>query len=181
MSFIEVKSGAPTAPQNWQDGTYVLRLASIGDPKTVLATKGQMAGQEVDLIDWTFVIDDTASPFHGLEVRRSTSTASGPKSTMYGILTALLGGRVPAVGQRFDKADLVERRVLGALALEESGYIRVNALTALPAAMLGQQFAAATGTPTRGTPPPAKTNGAPLNLQPAEAPTQPTAADDLPF
>lgn len=179
MPFIEVKSGAPQAPQDWQDGTYRLQLTGIADPKTVTAQKGQMAGQDVDLIDWTFVID-AGQPFVGLEIRRSTSTASGPKSAMFPILTALLGGRPPAVGQKFEKADLIGRKVYGALAIEDSGYIRVNTLTALPAAELQQNFAQATGTPTRGTTP---VNGAPLNLQPAQpVPTQPPAqADDLPF
>src|SRR5690348_3713247 len=130
MPFIEVKSGAPEVPQNWRDGTHMIELTDIGDPKTVLAQKGQMAGKEVTLIDWTFVVAE--GPFQGLEVRRSTSTASGPKSGMYELLTALLGGQPPAVRQTFEKSDLIGRRVYGALALEPSGYIRINTVTALP-------------------------------------------------
>lgn len=147
MSFIEVKAGGSNIPDN----VYTLQLNAISDPKTVTAQRGPKAGQDIDLLDWTFVVSDPGSQFDGEEITESTSTASGPKSKMYAWITALLGGQPPAVGTRFEKSDLIGRLALGTIRKDESGWPRIANLGAIPASMLGQRVAAATGAPTGGT------------------------------
>lgn len=146
MPFIEVKRGGQEIPKGFTDGVYPVILTEISDPKTVTAQQGPKAGQDIELIDWTFAIDD--GEFESTIVEASTSTASGPKSKMYAFLTALLGGRPPAVGQTFEKGDLVGRRALATVHVDEAGWIRIDNLGAMPASMLGARVAKATGAPT---------------------------------
>lgn len=148
MAFIEVKSGGANIP----DGVYALQLLSISDPKTVTAQRGPKAGQDIDLLDWTYAVSDPGNPADGEQITESTSTSSGPKSKMYAWITALLGGQPPATGARFEKADLVGRLALGTIRTDESGWPRLANLGAMPAAMLGQRVAAVTGSPV--APPP---------------------------
>lgn len=147
MSFIEVKAGGIDIP----DGVYVLQLNAISDPKTVTAQRGPKAGQDVDLLDWTFVVNQPGHPKDGTEITESTSTASGPKSKMFAWITALMGGQPPQIGSRFEKSDLIGRLALGTIRTDEGGWPRLANLGAIPEAMLGQQIAHATGAPLAGT------------------------------
>lgn len=169
MPFIEVKQGGADI----DDGVYPVQLTAISDPKTVTAQRGPKAGQDIDLIDWKFTIDDPSNPaVDGKELEASTSTASGPKSKMYAYLTALLGGRAPGVGQTFEKGDLIGRLALATVRRDENGWPRIENLGAMPAAMAQRSFARATGTPT-AEPAPAQ----PLREAVGAAP----AGNDLPF
>ena len=76
MPFITVNRGGPDIPQNFTPGAYIVVLSDISGPKTVTAQRGPKAGQDIDLLDWTFNVFD--GEFEGLEVTASTSTASGP-------------------------------------------------------------------------------------------------------
>jgi len=173
VAFVTVSSGGTS---DVEEGVYAVRLVSISDPKTVTAQRGPKAGQDIQLLDWTFAIVSGSNK--DKELVTSTSTASGPKSKMYAFLTALEGGRPPAVGKSFEKTDLIGRMALATVGLDDGGWPRITNLGAIPQDMLGTQFSQATGTPTRGTP-----NGAPLNLQPAAVPPTGPAQqpDELPF
>lgn len=172
MPFIQVNPGGPSADNDIPDGVYPLILTAISDPRTVSATRGPNAGKDIDLIDWTWAVDSPGHPFDSREVPSSTSTASGPKSKMYAYLTALLGGVAPAPRQGFEKTDLVGRRVLGTINHDEDGWVRLANVSALPAQMVQQAFAQATGLPTVQQPPEA----APVAVGAA-----PASGDDLPF
>jgi hypothetical protein len=87
----------------------------------------------MDLLDWTFAID--GGEFEGTEIPTSTSMASGPKSKMFGYLTALLGGKPPTVGQGFERSDLIGRVALATIRRDDSGWPRVENLSAVPSAM----------------------------------------------
>lgn len=125
-SFITVNPGGPDIP----DGVYPVILTAISDVRTVTAQRGAKAGQDVDLIDWTFAID--GGEHEGVEISASTSTASGPKSKMFSYLTALSGGRAPTIGQSFEKAELIGRTALATIRKDESGWPRIENLGALP-------------------------------------------------
>lgn len=137
--FITVTKGGVDI----EDGAYPVVLTGISDPKTVTAQRGPKAGQDIQLIDWTFSIDDTTSPYDGTEIAASTSTASGPKSKMFAYLTALLGGRAPQVGQAFEKGDLIGRLAVATIRKDENGWPRIENLSAMPRGQRQEPVAAA--------------------------------------
>ena len=169
MPFITVNSGGVDIP----DGVYPVTLVEIKGPKTVLAQRGPKAGQEIELLDWVFSIDE--GDFDGTPIEASTSTASGPKSKMYSYLTALFNGVAPLVGATFETTDLCGRRALATIKKDTNGWPRIENLGAMPAAMLAKGVAKATGAPVTaaGSPAPAAAPSAPLRDQ--------VAAPDLPF
>lgn len=171
MSFIEVSQSGPDIP----DGVYPVTLVDIKGPKTVTAQRGPKAGQDIDLLDWEFAVDD--GPHDGVVISSSTSTASGPRSKMYSYLTALFNGVAPQIGAGFEKVDLCGRRALATVKKDEGGWLRIENLGAMPASMLSQRVAAATGAPVQaaGAPAPAAAVAAPLR----ETVAAETA--DLPF
>lgn len=158
VPFIEVKQGGSEI----EDGVYTAVLTAISDPRTVTAQRGPRAGQDIDLIDWTFSIDDPGGRFDGQSIDVSSTTASGPKSKTFAYLTALQGGVAPSVGQRFEKGDLIGRSVIITVHKDGEGWPRIQSISAPPRSS------------QRQAPPP----------QPAPVP-QPvaaaTASDDLPF
>ena len=160
--FITVSAGGPSPDEDIADGVYVFILSKIADPKTVTARRGPKAGQDIDLIDWDFAIDQPGTPFDGLVLSESTSTASGPRSKMYAYLTALFGGVAPPAGTKLRKEDLVGRRALGTVTHDEGGWPRMSNLGALPASMVAA--------PTT-----------PVVVPPATVTTTATVATDLPF
>lgn len=131
MPLFEVKAGGPEIA----DGVYPVILSDITGPKTVTAQRGPKAGQEIDLFDWIFAIDAPGNVYDGLEISTSTSTASGPRSKMFGYLTALFGGVAPAIGAGFEKVDLCGRQALATIRKDEAGWPRIENLGAMPAAM----------------------------------------------
>lgn len=190
MPLITVKQGGPSA--NLEPGVYPVILTALNGPKTIYPAN---APEGTDIFEWVFAIDDET----GLEIQDNTSTASGPKSKMFGWLTALLGGKAPDVGTDFEAADLVGRTALATIGKNDNGWPKITQLTAMPKGMLAQRFAAATGTPVTAAPgTPARSA---LNLTPAATqapperrpvPARPAAtgggiavaeapADDLPF
>jgi hypothetical protein len=171
-TFITIKAGGPDIP----NGTYPVILTAIKGPKTVTAQRGPKAGQDIDLLDWVFAIDAPGNQYDTLEVEATTSTASGPRSKMYGYLTALFNGVAPAVGTNLSRDQLVGRRALATIQKDEEGWLRITNLGALPVSMMQQQFAQATGAPTQA-------NGAPAPTASGPAPLRETVAQtgDLPF
>jgi len=159
-TFITINQGGPDIP----DGVYLVQLTKIADPRTVTAQSGPRAGEDVDLIDWTFAIDQPGTAMHDVLLDASTSTASGPRSKMYAWLTALLGGVAPTIGAGFKKSDLIGRYALATTRKSESGWPKIENLGAAPAALLGARIAQATGTPVQvpGSPAPQAATPGPL-------------------
>jgi hypothetical protein len=152
-TFITVKAGGIEI----EDGAYPVQLVAISDPRTVTAQRGVNAGKDIDLIDWTWTIDAPGTPHDGLQLDASTSTASGPKSKMYAWLTALHGGKAPAVGQSFAKSDLIGRLAVATIRKDDQGWPRIENLSAMPVQMAQQRFAATTGAPVAASPAPTAT------------------------
>lgn len=172
---ITVSSGGVDIP----DGVYPVTLVEIKGPKTVTAQRGPKAGEDIQLLDWIFAIDE--GDYDGTPIEASTSVASGPKSKMYSYLTALHGGIAPAVGTKFTVDTLRGRRALATIRKDEAGWPRIENLGAMPASMLAAGLARATGTPLKGLPP--VNGGATPAAVPVTAAVDPTTppADDLPF
>ena len=158
MPLFEVKAGGVEI----RDGVYPVVLTAITGPKIVQAQQGPNAGKEIELFDWTFAIDAPGTKEDGTEITASTSTASGPKSKMFSWLTALMAGKPPTVGTKFETDDLVGRAALATIRTGESGWPRLENLGAMPAGMLGQRVAAATGAPVKGEPVAAGTGDLPF-------------------
>lgn len=175
QTFITVNPGGPDIP----DGVYLVQLTKISDPRTVVAQQGPRQGEEVDLIDWVFTIDQPGTDVHDQVIDASTSTSSGPRSKMYAWLTALLGGVAPAVGTPFKKSDLIGRYALATTRKNDAGWPKIENLGAAPAALLATRIAQATGAPVQanGAPAPAAAGAAPLR----EAVAAGATSDDLPF
>lgn len=127
MPFITVSQGRPDV--DIQPGVYAVTLVEISDPRTVTARQGPKSGQEIDLIDWTFALDNDAT------IEASTSTASGPKSKMYAYLTALFGGQAPPIGTQLEKEHLIGRMALATVQLDDGGWPRIVNLSAIPNTM----------------------------------------------
>ncbi len=144
MPFIEVTQSGPDIP----DGVYPVTLVDIKGPKTVTAQRGPKAGQDIDLLDWEFAIDD--GPHDGVVISASTSTASGPRSKMYAYLTALFSGVAPQIGSGFEKPDLCGRRALATVKKDDAGWLRIENLGAMPASMVGPKAAPARETVAAG-------------------------------
>jgi len=134
-SFIEVVAGGVDI----EDGTYAVILSAIDGPKTIHPKSGPNAGEEVQIIDWIFNVDEPGED-SGTEVRATSSTASGPMSKMFDFLTALRDGKPPAIGARIEKSNLIGRRALAKVGHNANGWARVESLTALPASMRHEAF-----------------------------------------
>lgn len=167
MPLITVHQGGPDIDA----GVYPVVLVALTGPKTVTAQRGPKAGQDIQLFDWTFEIMDGIH--NDVQIDASTSTASGPKSKMYAFLTALAGGRPPAIGSTFEANDLVGKLALATISRPDDGWPRIDNLSAMPAAMLAQGFAKTTGTPLAA-------ETAPAAAQPVAAAAD-AARGDLPF
>ncbi len=127
MPFITVSKGGTS---DIPDGVYSVTLTDIKDPRTVTAKTGPKAGQDIDLLDWIFVIDE--GPHEGKQIDASTSTASGPKSKMYSYLVALFGGAAPPAGTNLEKGDLIGRDAFATVRADADGWLRIDNLGAKP-------------------------------------------------
>lgn len=176
--FITVGSGGPNIP----DGVYPVALTGITGPKRVTAQRGQNAGKEVDLLDWTFVV--MGGEHEDTEIEATTSTASGPRSKLYSFLTALFGGQAPPVGTALEIADLTGRLALATIQRDDSGWPRIVSLGAMPQQMLSQQFARTAGLPAASATTASLAPVVPQQAVPAApvaaAPAQPAAAPQQP-
>lgn len=160
MAQITINKGGVDIP----DGVYTVVLAKLDGPKTIQRADGQ----DADIFDWTFQVFD--GEHEGIELQGTTSTSSGPKSKMFAWLTALFGGKAPAIGTTLNSEDIVGKLALATVRTPEGGWAKIENLGAIPAAMLAGKVAAATGAPVTAP-------GAPA---PVAAPTA-APASDLPF
>ena len=132
---ITITAGAPAL--DIEPGAYEATLTAISEPRTILPASGPNAGQEVEILDWTFVLDGDE------EIRGTTSLSSGPKSKLFAWMTALLGGKAPAIGAELSWTDdghvtlggeqLDGRMVNSTIAIAENGWPKITALSAIPA------------------------------------------------
>lgn len=164
MGTITVTQGGPDI----EPGTYSVVLKAIDGPKVITAKNGPNAGESSTIFDWTFEITDGGA--EGEEVRQATSTNSGPRSKMYSWLTALLGGKPPAIGQTFEFGDLIGHEAIATISKTESGWPKIDQLSAVPQRLRQPRRPAAMGEAPTPAPAPA----------PAQVPADEDGAE-LPF
>lgn len=167
-AFITIKAGRVTQTEGTictSPGLYQAVLVEISDPFEFTPQTGVNAGKLQHRIAWLFAVE--GGDHDGELIEHRTSTATGPKSAMYGLLTALFMGTPPPIGTKLEKRDMIGRSVVINL-VQQGEYLNVQNISPLMPQQAQQRFAQATGTPTQGTP---------------VQPQQPVAAGvpDLPF
>ncbi|HET7128946.1 MAG TPA: hypothetical protein VFJ93_07720 [Gaiellaceae bacterium] len=185
MPFITINKGGPST--EIPDGVYSVTLIDIKGPRTVTAQKGPRAGEDVDLLDWEFAIEEGQGADNAT-IDASTSTASGPRSKLFAFLTALFGGIAPPIGTQLEKEQLVGRQALATIQADDGGWPRIVNLGAMPRqqarpAAVPTDNTAVVAKPRRNAPAVEATiqdaNGTRPAFPVAQAPV--AAADDLPF
>lgn len=124
MPLIVVGAGTPIVPP----GTYPATLVAIA-PKRLATKFSEPPGTEQDFLEWTWLVE---GPDKDAEITSLTSLATGPKSTMFAILTALLGPDAVQVGAGFEESDLVGKPVMIQI-VEDQGFSKVDKVIAAPA------------------------------------------------
>jgi hypothetical protein len=82
-------------------------------------------GETYYMLEWGFAIE--GQPDDACMVWYSTSEMTGPKSKMYGLISALYGGREAPVGTKLDvKTQLIGREVLVGVGRNPKGYMTVT-------------------------------------------------------
>lgn len=100
---------------------------------------------------------------------------------MYGFLTALLGGRPPAVGQGFEVQDLIGRQAMITIRRDEDGWTKVDNVSALPRQPQAAQAPAPSPRPLPAPARPAVVASAPRTLREQVLAPDIPGDDALPF
>jgi hypothetical protein len=104
------------------DGTYPATLTKL-EPFTA-----EREGEPVDLIRWTFAIEDAnVGP---VEVAGVSSRARGPRAKSVAWLAALVPGAKP--GTNFRARELIGRECLVVIEHDDNGFPRVGNVVATP-------------------------------------------------
>lgn len=140
MPQITIGSGGGNA----EAGTYVATLDRVDGPREITTKDGSV----MDIFEWHFVLSN------GETVKGTTSTASGPRSKLYGWLMALNNGKAPKINDLVELNDFRGRRVSITIEIKADGWPKIVTVSAIPLEVQQQQFAGATGAPIKksGTP-----------------------------
>lgn len=171
---LTITAGSKEGAYLGQDGTFQATLVSITDKgqrtdaaPNGLKSEGAPPFPNRDdptkpgyyLKEWAFAIEGANTD--ACIVWATSSMGTSPRSKAYGYIVALLEGRQPPVGTTFDiNKHLVGREALVTVHRDTDGFMKVDAVTALPT----RPVAAAAPRPV---------------AQPA--PASRAADDDLPF
>jgi hypothetical protein len=126
-TFLEIKPGRRTETEGdfmTSEGVYEAILVEITDPYPFTPKTGPAAGVEGERIDWLFAI--TSDDEHdGHLITHRTSVATGPRSGINALLTALFGGKAPPIGTKLKKDQLLGRSAV--LTLQYAGeYLNIT-------------------------------------------------------
>jgi hypothetical protein len=106
------------------EGVFEAILVEVTDPYPFTPKTGPAAGVEGERIDWLFAItSDDENDGHLITHR--TSVATGPRSGINELLTALFGGKAPPIGTNLEKDQMTGRSVV--LTLQYAGeYLNIT-------------------------------------------------------
>lgn len=135
MPQITIGSGGG----NVEAGAYVATLDRVDGPREITLKDGSV----MDILEWRFVLPN------GEAVKGTTSTASGPRSKLYGWLMALNSGKAPKINETLELNDYRGRRVVITIAIKDDGWPKITDVGPLPVEEQQRDFAAATGAPVR--------------------------------
>ena len=166
MTSITINQGGPEIP----DGAYSVTLAKLDGPKVIVPQQGPNAGEEVEIYDWLFVVDE--GPYVDIEIQGTTSKATGPRSKAFSWITALRSGRAPNPGDTFQAEDLEGFRAIATIRTTEAGWPRIDSLGPIlvaqaapvpePAPAAPQPRPVAAAPATRATPRAPRPQGGPV-------------------
>jgi len=117
----------PDPSRGFEDGE--VRKATLLDLRQV-DFEDKQTGEPRSLVAWTFAVEDGTGNTE--EVEATSSTASGPRSKAFGWLVALLGSARVQSGQHIGAEDVIGAQANVTIALNDDGYPKVTAVTALP-------------------------------------------------
>jgi len=159
-----------------EDGNYVATVRSA-ERDVITPRKGRNAGKDVDIVRWTWYLDEVQEDVESITGIDPTSE----KSNLFSVLVALVGTNRDA-WLALTPPELVGRKALVQVTNDADGWPKVTSVTALPKGMRppAQPVGAPVGSPVATTVP-VEVTEAPIaeavqaTLVPADA------EDDLPF
>lgn len=131
MGLIQIGSGTPE--DQMPRGTYPGALTAVGTKE--IEVKNSQFGKNGlrSFFEWTFALDGTEDENGELfTVTGLTSDATGPKSNTFKYVSALLGN--VEIGTELDPEDLIGKRALISVGLNEAGYNIIEDVVAAPTA-----------------------------------------------
>jgi len=155
MTTITVSSGY-TPPENAYTGDGGVFTVTLIGIEPARETTGQFGTRMVQ--EWQFAIDD-GQPNAGEIIFDSWVTAPkdgnvNEKSTFFGYMTALFGGRRAPLGTEIDvETQLIGREALATVERNAEGYVKIINLSALPAAKAEPKAEAPKAEPKASAPP----------------------------
>jgi len=119
MSLIKIQ-GAPES--NIEAGTYEMVLLAL------TAKDITVNGEDRAVFEWKFgLVDDDEIEVNGL-----TSQNTTPRSKLVTWVAALLGPEATKVGAEYDEKDLIGKRALVTIGINEAGWPRISDVGPLP-------------------------------------------------
>ncbi len=166
---ITISAGRPNRQGDAEDftgpdGTYPVILSSISDPFEADSRFSKSGKDTYRLFTFAFENDENLGEVLDKRVRTGST---GPKSTQFEIIAALLG-RTPAVGESVKLPELVGRGCLAKIVTNDNDWPTIASLMAAPKTAAAQAMSASIA--SRQSP------------APAAPPSQPVAeAAPMPF
>jgi hypothetical protein len=150
VPLITVTAGTPVLPA----ATYPATLIGIR-PKR-MATKFSKPGTEDDFLEWTWLVEGKDKD---VEITSLTSVATGPKSRIFEVLTALMGAGNVNINDGFEESDLVGKKAQLSIIVTEDGFSKVDQIVAPMVTRNAPAAAPAAPSKPRETAPAASTDG----------------------
>lgn len=116
MPLITVGAGAAT---DIKPGTYEGTLTAVNE-RMIVSTFNNPNNEEKPFFEWVFALSD------GSEVQGLSSAFTGPKSTTFKYLVALMGADAVKQGADFELSDLVGKHALVQIGINDQGWPRIE-------------------------------------------------------
>lgn len=124
---ITIAEGTP----DFEPGSYALVLIDVQERSfPEWATEKNKFGKpdNGDRVEWTWGAPDDDT----LTISHLTSPATGPRSTMFPILVALLGADKVIPGLKFDTSSLIGKKAIVTIGLSDKNYSKVISVGPMP-------------------------------------------------
>lgn len=121
MPLVEVQPRAEVAP-----GTYEAAVSSV-EKDIIVPRTGRNAGQDVPILRWNFLIEDVEDRIESITGRDPSSE----KSNLFKYFVALLGADKKA-WLAAEPEDLVGRKCLVTISINDDGWPRVDGVSGMP-------------------------------------------------
>jgi hypothetical protein len=138
VATITISGGTKVNAYGGDDGTFLATLTKFGDLVSTDNEGNALISSYDDkpysFREWEWAIED--APADANLIWGRTSGFTGPKSTTFGILTALFGGKAPPAGLQLTEKDIEGRQAMIAIHRDQtSGWYKVDSVIPVPASM----------------------------------------------